>query len=783
MINHLSVRKFVEFILSSGDIDTKFRSQKRAVEGTYAHQTVQSRYQKKFGDAYEPEVRLLFHQDTPYYTLELEGRADGIFRLEDEILIDEIKTVKGPLDTVTEGSLLHWAQARVYAYILLIQEDLDTIGVQLTYYSLEDKKEKSFNESWNRKELVDYFDDLLKAYDKWATFQGKWVLARNRAMAKLEFPFPAYRKGQREMAVSVFQAIRAKKNLFLQAPTGTGKTLSALFPALKALPESNLEKIFYLTAKTPHKQVALATLNLFENFPVKRIELTAKEKICMNEVCQCEPEICPYAKGHFDRVKACLWEMLEIENHFTRDTIQSYAKKHRVCPLELGFDLALFCDVIIGDYNYVYDPKVYLRRFFDTDHTPYLFLVDESHNLVDRLRSMYSVQINKSEILSLRRLVKPHHPKLVKALTRVNRVFLDLKSDEDPVYKPLEAPPDTMDRALHRLIEVLDPILADRSSPLQETLLDFYFQALDYLRISEQHVDDGYLIYLYQQKKQVTLHLYCMDPAMKMAQLNKRAKSSIFFSATLSPFPYFRELLGGSEEDPCISIPSPFAKDNCFVGLHYGINLRYRFRQAAIPELVRLIGEAIKKKSGNYMVFFPSYAYMHDVYDAFCETYPNQRTLLQVSGWGEPEREDFLAAFESEPEEPLIGFCVLGGVFSEGIDLPENRLIGSILVGIGLPQISFQRDQIKEYFDHKHGDGFLYAYVIPGMNKVMQAGGRVIRTETDRGMIILVGQRFSVPPAIDLVPDHWRHGQFYDAHNPLLDDLESFWTQETHHSK
>lgn len=775
MINHLSVRKFVEFILSSGDIDTKFRSQKRAVEGTYAHQTVQGRYQKKFGDAYEPEVRLLFHQDTPFYTLELEGRADGIFRLEDEIMIDEIKTVKGPLETVTEGSLLHWAQARVYAYILLIQEDLNTIGVQLTYYSLEDKKEKSFKETWNRKELVQYFDDLLKAYDKWATFQGKWVVARNTAMTRLDFPFPAYRKGQREMAVSVFQAIRAKENLFLQAPTGTGKTLSALFPALKALPESNIEKIFYLTAKTPHKQVALDTLNLFQDFPVKRIELTAKEKICLNDVCQCEPEICPYAKGHFDRVKACLWEMLEVENHFTRTVIQTYADKHQVCPLELGFDLALFCDVIIGDYNYVYDPKVYLRRFFDTEYTPFIFLVDESHNLVDRLRSMYSVQINKSEILSLRRLVKPNHPKLAKALSRVNRVFLDLKSDEDPVYKPLEAPPDTMDRALHRLIEILDPILAERSSPLQETLLDFYFQALDYLRISEQHVDDGYLIYLYQQKKQVTLHLYCMDPAMKMAQLNKRAKSSIFFSATLSPFPYFRELLGGKEEDRCVSIPSPFAKENCFVGLHYGINLRYRFRQAAIPELVRLIGEATKKKGGNYMVFFPSYAYMHEVYDAFCETYPKQRTLLQVSGWGEPEREDFLAAFESEPEESLIGFCVLGGVFSEGIDLPENRLIGSILVGIGLPQISFQRDQIKEYFDQKHGDGFLYAYVIPGMNKVMQAGGRVIRTETDRGMIILVGQRFSVPPAIDLVPDHWRHGQFYDAHKPLLQDLEGFW--------
>jgi Rad3-related DNA helicase len=783
MVNHLSVRKFVEFILASGDIDTTFRSQKRAVEGTFAHQTVQKRYQKKFGDEYETEVHLLFQKEAPYYTLELEGRADGIFRFKDRVVVDEIKSIKGSLTLVEEGRLTHWAQARVYGTIIMIQEDLAEIGVQLTYYSMEEKKSKIFEETWSRDDLMAYFEDLLINYDQWATLQGKWLLKRNQAINSLDFPFSAYRTGQREMAVAVYQTIQQKNNLFLQAPTGTGKTLSALFPAIKSLPNSNIEKIFYLTAKTPHKQIALTTLNLFSDFPLKRIELTAKEKICLNDVCQCEPEICPYAKGHFDRVKNCLWTMLEEESHYTRDVLQSYAKEYQVCPLELGFDLALFCDVIIGDYNYVYDPKVYLRRFFDTDHTPYLFLIDESHNLVDRLRSMYSVQINKQDILALRRLVKPHHPKLAKALNRVNRVFLDLKNEEDPPYKPLKSPPDAMDRALRRLIEDLDPILAERNSPLQETLLDFYFQALDYLRIAEQHVDEGYLIYLYQQKKQCTLHLYCMDPAMKMRALNQRAKSSIFFSATLSPFPYFKELLGGTEKDKTVSISSPFDTKNCFIGLQYGINLRYRYRDAAIPDLVALIGESIKKRPGNYMVFFPSYAYMHQVYDAFFNAYPKQRTILQESGWGEPEREVFLDAFEKAPEESLLGFCVLGGVFSEGIDLPENRLIGAILVGIGLPQISFQRDQIKNYFDKKHGDGFLYAYVIPGMNKVMQAGGRVIRTESDEGMIILVGQRFSQPPAIDLVPKHWRHGQFYGETKPLLTDLDSFWSSNKTPSK
>lgn len=436
----LSVRNLVEFVLRGGDLDSRFMGSSRSVEGTKAHQKLQ----RSYGENYTPEVALKYTLQYQELVLTLQGRADGIFREENGVVIDEIKTTMRPLEEIEDGNLLHWAQAKCYGYIYGVQNQLEEISLQLTYYHLDSEEVKRLRKTFSLKELEDFLYDLLRGYIIWANWTRDWTVRRNQSIQGMDFPFRQYRKGQRHLAVTVYKSIREEKKLFAQAPTGTGKTISTLFPAIKALGEQYGSKIFYLTAKTITRSVAEEAFERMrqKGLVCKTLTLTAKDKICFQKGAKCTPEECSYAKGHFDRVNGAMEEVLKEKDALTRETVEAYSQKHHICPFEFSLDLALWADCIICDYNYVFDPRVYLKRFFQEQNEDYIFLIDEAHNLVDRSREMFSASLNKKDMLQLKKQMKAKDPKLSKCLSKLNSYMVQLRKqwEENSILVMAEEP-------------------------------------------------------------------------------------------------------------------------------------------------------------------------------------------------------------------------------------------------------------------------------------------------------------------------------------------------------
>ncbi len=771
----VSVRNLIDFVLRSGDIDNSFMSMGRALEGTRAHQKVQ----KSYGKDYQAEYSLKHSFQYENFILELEGRADGILEQEGMIIIDEIKSTTKKLEDLEEDyNHLHWAQAKCYAYIYSLQRELSSIWVQLTYFQLESEEIRIFQRNFTFPELESFFIDLIDKYIEWARITLAWSETRDRSIRDLDFPFDSYRKGQRELAVAVYQTIVEGKKIFAQAPTGIGKTMSTLFPALKAIGEEKISKIFYLTAKTITREVALNSVRLMadKGLRTKTLVITAKDKICLNDEVKCNPRDCIYAKGHFDRVNGAIMDIFQNEDIITRDKVLEYAEKHQVCPFEFSLDISIWADVIICDYNYAFDPQVYLKRFFDGAGQDYVFLIDEAHNLVDRSRDMFSASINKADFLDLRDIFKDKYTKIYKGFNKVNNIInritkeLDLldnyyqKEELEELYFPIR-----------NLITGLEPwLIEEKDHESYEGVLDFYFALSSFIRIWEFY-DDHYVTSLEKDGRDLLISLYCVDASHLLQMAEERARASIFFSATLTPLDYHMDLLGGKKEDYHMRLASPFPRDRLGLFLRQDISTRYRDRERTYGELVKTIKTLINSKKGNYLVFFPSYAYMTRVYEILEEEVPELNMIIQEGDMTEVEREDFLEGFR-EGEE-LLGLAVMGGIFSEGIDLVGDRLIGTIIVGVGLPQICFERDIIKDYFDHHIHQGFDYAYVYPGMNKVLQAAGRVIRTEEDKGVIILIDDRFATRKYQELFPREWRHHKRLRSSQDLERELRYFWTK------
>jgi len=775
----ISIRNLVEFILRAGDIYSGggFTNYDRAVEGARAHRKIQ----KSYGEGYESEVSLKYSIDFEDDILTIQGRADGIFFEDERAIIDEIKTVAIDLEEIHQDhNRLHWAQAKCYAYIYGLENDLKEIDIQLTYYHIETEEIKKFRESFSIKQLEEFFTELIEEYLKWVTITKEWDIVRNKTIKQLDFPYSTYRKGQRHLAVAVYKTIEEEKKLFVQAPTGIGKTISTLFPAIKAIGEGLASKIFYLTAKTVTRTVAEEALAKMreKGLKIKSITLTAKDKICFQDERGCHPEECIYAAGHFDRVNKALMDIICHRDNFTRETIEEYAKKHKVCPFEFSLDLSLWCDCIICDYNYVFDPRVYLKRFF-TQKGEYIFLVDEAHNLVDRARAMFSAQLYKRPILEMKRFMKEKSPLIAKTLHKLNSFMIDMRKlcNEGKSHIQKDYPV-LLDELLREFTSQCENYFAsNKEGEIEEKLLELYFDALSFLKIGELY-DERYVTYTEKENKDVKVKIFCLDPSKLLEKSIKRGKTAIFFSATLTPIQYFKEILGGNNEDRVLALHSPFLRNQFALLITKDVSTRLKDREKSYNRIVKYIEIVINQRPGNYLVFFPSYAYLNEVCKEFQENNPDVSIIVQNSSMTEDEREAFLNEFKPNSSSTLLGFAVLGGLFSEGVDLTEDRLSGSIIVGVGLPQLCLENNIIKSYFDEQNRCGYEYAYTYPGMNKVLQAAGRVIRTEKDKGVILLIDDRFTYYSYQRIFPKEWHHNIQVSSDRQVETQLRMFWKNE-----
>lgn len=762
-IIHISVRNLVEFILRSGDIDNRTAGADKdaMLMGGKIHRKIQ----RRMGAEYHAEVPLKYEVQCRGFTLSVEGRADGVIERPEGTVIDEIKGVFRELELMKEPVPVHLAQAKCYAYIYADTHELKEIGIQMTYCNMDTEEIRRFQSVCSYDVLKEWFFGVLGQYEKWARYEIEWKKKRNDSIRQVQFPFE-YREGQKILAQSVYRTILRKKKLFIQAPTGVGKTISTVFPAVKAVGEGLGDKIFYLTAKTITRTVAWQAFELLREqcLRMKVLILTAKEKICFCEEHNCNPDACPYAKGHYDRVNDAVYELITSSDEMNREILEEQARKWKVCPHEMSLDVSVWVDAVICDYNYVFDPNAHLRRFFgEGNKGEYLFLIDEAHNLVERGRSMYSAELYKEDFLKLKKLVKQKAPKLTKRLEECNKQMLALKREcqdcqvlnsVSHVYIKLVSLMTEMERYLEEC----------REEELRKEVLELYFAVRMFINIHDR-LDENYMIYSeFDEAGRFKVRLFCVNPAKCLQEFLDKGNSAVFFSATLLPIRYYKTLLSTSKEDYAIYAKSPFDPANRRILLGMDVSTKYTRRGSEMyRRYAEYLIQAAKARQGNYLAFFPSYRFMEEVYEEFILMLGERAAgetgrieyIMQSQYMTEEAREIFLENFEESREQSLVGFCVMGGIFSEGIDLAEDKLIGALIVGTGLPQVCRERELLKMYFDAQGLRGFDYAYLYPGMNKVLQSAGRVIRTDSDKGIILLLDERFRDGRYQETFPREW----------------------------
>ncbi|MCQ2493292.1 MAG: ATP-dependent DNA helicase [Lachnospiraceae bacterium] len=836
---HISVRGLVEFLLRGGDIDNRHGGGGELTamqEGSRIHKMIQG----KMGPDYAAEVPLFFVCSKPEYELSIEGRADGVISNAEGITIDEIKGTYRRLDKMKEPVFVHLAQAKCYAYMYCRELRPETVKIRLTYCNIETEEIRYFYDELVFDELERWFLGLVDEYDKWCMLKCRQYKERRESSAELEFPFD-YRPGQRELAVQVYQTINDKRKLFLEAPTGVGKTITTIFPAIKAIGVGKAERLFYLTAKTITRTVASEAFSLLRERGLKfrSVVITAKEKICFCEVKDCNPENCEYAAGHYDRINEALYALLTENEVLTRDIIEEYAHKYKVCPFELTLDATLFADGIVCDYNYLFDPHARLQRFFGEGAADgeNIFLIDEAHNLLERGRDMYSAVLFKEQFMELRRSIKQtilaetsgrkkdqiegqlsldlntgnelaglgqlddetldtlymstgkkkhsgkslfvrngYAEQLVAQLERCNKVLLEMKRECERNMVLYEI--DKFVKPLNRVYAIISNYLEEREQhtpDVMSDLLDFFFDVSHFLQTYEI-MDENYTMYSQvDDDGGFMVKLFCMNPAQNLKECMKFGRSTILFSATFLPIQYYKKLLGGDPTDYEVYAKSVFDPKNSVVLLAADVTSKYTRRsEDEYRKIACYVDEVVHSKKGNYMIFCPSHAFMRNVFDIYREMFAkeNEECIIQQETMSETDRENFLELFGMS--DNITAFCVLGGIFSEGIDLKEDRLIGSVIIGTGLPQVCFERELLKAHFDEEDDSGFDYAYRYPGMNKVLQAAGRVIRTEQDRGVIALLDERFLQNNYNKLFPREWINASRVTI-NTVYDRLTDFW--------
>lgn len=780
----VSVRELVEFVYKSGDIESG-----KGVAGDYqsmqAGSKIHRKLQKMYGSGYKAEVPIRMEITRRRYSIVIEGRMDGLITKDDSVCIDEIKGTYADVNQMEEPVYVHLAQAMSYAYMHAALKDLETIGVRMTYVNMDSEAIRYFEEEYTIEQLSEWMEKTLEEIDRWIEYLIDHKEKRDRTVKPLEFPFE-YREGQKNLCVGVYKTIARKKSLFIQASTGVGKTMSTVFPTVKAMGEGIVDKIFYLTAKTITRTVARESLEILENkgLYISSLVITAKEKICTqkkdeaDKKMRCNPIDCSRAKGHYDRVNEAVYDLITHENQISRELIEEYACKHQVCPFEMSLDVSYWCDVIICDYNYVFDPNVYLRRFFaEGNESNYVFLIDEAHNLVDRGREMYSATLVKEDILDFKKVIAPYDKRLSGALERCNKAMLTLKRECEGNYKKYED-----FGFLYVLVEqIYENMLRfsenNRTFPDRELFNEFFFKIRDFVNVSSL-VDDKYILYSkIDSEGKFLVRQYCVDPSANLCLCMEKGRANVLFSATLLPVNYYKKLLRGeAKEDYAVYAKSSFDSKNRLVLMAKDVTTKYSDRgERQYRRVVEYICGMVEQKKGNYMVFFPSYAYMENI-KKYMPDSTDCSVIYQESQMDEAAKEDFLMQFEKgEQEKTLIGMCVMGGIFSEGIDLKADRLIGAIIVGTGLPQYCSEQEMLKEYFDiNSHNQGFAYAYTFPGFNKVLQSAGRVIRTEKDKGVILLLDVRFFNRDYDGMFPAEWDNIESVNVDN-FRQYIRDFW--------
>ncbi|MBN2795418.1 MAG: ATP-dependent DNA helicase [Clostridia bacterium] len=772
----ISVRELIHLVFRGGDLDARFVGKQRALEGTKAHQVVQ----KRMGDHYSPEVTIkhIFEEDN--LQINISGRIDGVIHEKTKI-IDEIKSTLRPLETIEEDDYpMHWLQGELYAYFYAKAYDLNEITLQLTYVTIDDYATKHFQRTYNLETLEGIFLHVMSLYLEFAHRIDDWNQIRNESLQDLAFPFSTYRNGQRELAVCAYKTIKEGKKAFIQAPTGIGKTISTIFPTLKAMAEDHCSKMFYLTAKTITRSVAEEAFEIMraKGLKLKTVTLTAKDKICFEKGAACIPEECSFAKGHYNRVNDAIKDILDHEDNLNRIHIEHYAQKYHVCPFEFALDLSLSADCIICDYNYVFDPRVNLKRFFQDVKGKYAFLIDESHNLVDRARGMYSAEITKKPLLEMKRHLKGKQDDVldnfVKVITKYNKALIDYRKqcEATETYVFDEAPKELY-QIMRRFVEKADVILNDyKHLVCYDDILDYYFATLNFLNIFELF-DEHYKTYVTNEQGDLHIHLFCVDPAHLIEETLKLGAGTLFFSATLSPMSYFHRMYAHKDEDYTLLLPSPFDEHHRRYMVARDVMTTYKKRAFSYENVARYLLSFAQSKMGNYIVFFSSYAYKKAVLEIFESFESDVEILDQKRDLSEEEKEAFLNAFQKRESNSMIGFCVLGGSFSEGVDLRGDRLIGTAIVGVGLPMVCLEREIIKSYHEAHDEDAFSYAYVYPGLNKVMQAAGRVIRTEEDKGVILLMDERYGYYTYQEVMPSDWQ--PYYTTYSDFKSAIEETW--------
>jgi DNA excision repair protein ERCC-2 len=771
----VSVREMVEFVLRTGSLggERDFSAPSRALEGTRGHQ----RIQKQRPEGYQAEVRVkhdLPHRD---FVLTIKGRIDGILEASGRLLIEEIKTVVGGWSHRADP--LHWAQAKVYAYIFASERPgYDSVDLQLTYLDLDSGGLTEFREEFPLEDLREFFTQVTSVYLEWASRQHDWMKLRDDSIGTQAFPHTQYRAGQRKLAVAAYRALAGGTKLFAEAPTGIGKTVSVLFPAIKALGERHLEKIFFLTAKGTGRAIAAESLGAMRKsgLHLRSLTITAKDKICFNNGQPCEIQNCPFAIGYYDRVKPAVAEALSEES-LGQPEIEALARRHNVCPYALSLDIALWADVIICDYNYVFDPKVSLKRFFAEEGGDYGFLVDEAHNLVDRAREMFSAELDGAEISSMRDQLRQDLPGCARVLRKIEKLLGNYRAlaveSEGSSSVTREPPAEILSTLREFLKKAEDWLLLNEPAGFRAGLLQLYFRFVGFNRTAELY-DERYATIFEGMGVGDRLRLFCLDPSQGIQKALRRGKAAVFFSATLRPIDYYREILGGEIGDPALQLDSPFPTENLAVFVSDRIRTDFRGRTSSYPGVARAIAAVVTTRPGNYLVFFPSYKYLETVRGEFQAANPFVPLIFQTPSMSDRDRQKFIAAFQSEITRSLVGFAVMGGVFGEGIDLVGERLVGAVVVGVGLPQLSLERDLIRAYFDEKNGLGFEYAYAYPGLNRVIQAAGRVIRSEVDRGVVLLIDARFGQERYRELLPKWWSVNRA-GSEAELTERVGEFW--------
>jgi DNA excision repair protein ERCC-2 len=810
----VQVRDLVEFVLRRGDLGGGggFVGSDRALAGVRGQQRVQ----RDRPAGYRREVVVRHEVDTGEWVLRVQGRLDGVWVEGGEVWIEEIKTVRGGWGG--EPDLLHWAQAKVYAHLYEWSQRSEVRWVRLTYLDLDTGKVTAFDECCGRADLAGFFARVLAVYLEWTAERHRWCRERDQSIRAMSFPFARYRAGQRELAVAVYQTVMRGGRLFMEAPTGIGKTAAVLFSALKAMGEGGVGRIFYLTARTVGRGVAEQALTELRGAGLRArwLTLTARDKVCVRGDGVCEVATCPLAIGYYDRCKEAMRAALG-RGELTRPVLESVSREHEVCPFELSLDLSSWVDLVVCDYNHAFDPRVYLRRHFADPSEEMVLLVDEAHNLVDRGRAMFSADLEAAWLRAARRRLGRAMPGCSRAMKRLEaalgrvgakrvggvgtragegagaeldlfgaeagggatggqaRGFVEGEGAEERVvdsWAGQELPAGIVSSVDGVLAELEAWLVLNCETEYRVELLELYFRLHGFRRTADLY--DERFVTIRDGGESVRVRLYCLDPAGLLRAVLDRVRAAVFFSATLTPLDFYVELLGGEEGDRRMRLASPFDPSRLRVMVHGGIRTQLKARAESLEAVVESIGAVVGVRPGNYLVYLPSYAYLGVVADRFAAEHAGVSVVRQSPSMSEEARADFLGAFELEPRGTRVGFAVLGGVFGEGIDLVGERLIGVVVVGVGLPQLSFERDLIRDYFDARAGQGFEHAYTYPGMNRVLQAAGRIIRSESDRGVLLLLDARFEEARYRRLFPAEWKVERVRSAEAIEL-GVRGFW--------